>query len=214
MLGGLDPILLFTFYKNSQDVTDSKIPYANDLGLNRLALPPIPIYLSELATGVYIDSEDKSIDIETNIETLRTSSEGLFSQKGIGSTVSITMKANKNSLGLTLLSAVADLILAKVTSKEYSVAYLHGAVTIFNGLVHEFSINQTADTDLYEIKLTLMRAPDTASSIAVIPGTNGSSILNGAGVMTGVTTPGGAAASLPSTSLPVQAPVGIGGAGT
>ena len=209
MLNGIDPILIFTFYKAQKDVTDSKIPYANDLGLNRLALPPIPIYLSEQQTGIYIDSEDKNIDIETTVDTLRTGDEPLVNQKGIGSVISISMRASKKSLGLTLLSAMSDLILSKVTSKEYAITYLHGAITIFNGLLHSFSINQTADTDLYEIKLEISRGPASKTGIADIPNTDKGAILNSNGVMTGGSTPAGAPFSTRGS-----APVPIGGAGT
>ncbi len=191
MLNGLDPILLFLFYKAAPEITQSKIPLANELGLNRLSLPPVPIYLSENATGIFIDSEDKNLDIQTIVETLRTGDKPFITQKGIGNVTTIKMEANKNSLGVTLLSAMADLIFGKLTSKEYSITYLHGAVTIFGGLLHNFAISQTADTDKLLITLELIRDAGTATNTVVVPGTEGLANLSDGGALTGGTLPAG-----------------------
>jgi hypothetical protein len=67
------------------------------------------------------------------------------------------MLANKDSIGLTLLSAVLDLIVPKVTSKEYSITYLHGAVTVFGGLLQSFNVTQNSENDLFNISLKLSK---------------------------------------------------------
>lgn len=156
MLNGIDPIILFNFFELTPSLESrlQKIPVISKL-VNKVELVPIPIYLSERASGIYIDSEDKSIDIETKTETFADGSEPEIDQKGLGSIVRINLIAKKDSVGVTLISAMAEQILRKVTSKEYSIDYLHGAITVFNGKLHSFSINQNTDNDLYNISLEL-----------------------------------------------------------
>lgn len=159
MLNGIEPILIFQFSKLSPSAAESvsKIPIVSSI-VNTIGLPPIPLYLSEKLTGLYIDAEDKNIDIETTTETLSTGGTPIINQKAINSTVKIQMVASKDSIGLTLLSAIADLILPKVTSKEYSITYLHGAVTVFGGLLHSFAISQNSTNDLYNVTLELTKS--------------------------------------------------------
>lgn len=172
MLNGIDPIIIFNFSKLEPDLQAAvaNIPVVSNI-VNKIGLPPIPIYLSERLTGLFIDSEEKSIDIETTTETLTSGSDPVWQQKGINSTVKINMIANKNSLGMTLLGALADLVFEKVTSKEYSITYIHGSTTIFNGLLHSFSISQQADSDLMQISAELTRStgkPTPKTSVPVV----------------------------------------------
>ena len=44
-----------------------------------------------------------------------------------------------------------------MTSKEYSITYLHGAVTVFNGLLHSFAVTQQANNELYNVTLELIK---------------------------------------------------------
>jgi hypothetical protein len=157
MLNGLDPIIIFSFKKLLPSLTSAlgAVPVVAD-NPSSFPLPLIPIYLSESLTGIYIDSENKSLEIDTNIDTLSDGSEPTMSQKALSSTIKIEMKANRASLGISLFAALADLILPKVTSKEYAITYLHGAVTVFDGLLHSFSISQNAENDLYTISLEIV----------------------------------------------------------
>ncbi len=161
MLNGIDPIIIFSFRKLIPGILDvaNKIPIVADSASTSFPLPLIPIYLSEKLTGIYIDSESKSIEIDTTPETKTDGSEPTFYQKALSSNVKIQMVASRNSLGVSLLSAMADLIIPKVTSKEYSITYLHGAVTVFSGLLHSFNIDQSSDNDLYRISLELVKPP-------------------------------------------------------
>jgi hypothetical protein len=158
MLNGIDPIIIFQFKKAFPSVSDAlaKIPLVSQIP-TVVEAPPIPIYLSEDLTGLFIDSESKSIDSDTTTETKTDGSAPDINQKGINSVVKIEIVANKNSLGLTLLTALSDLLYEKLTSKEYSVTYLNGAVTVFNGLIHSFSIQQSANNELYNISIEISR---------------------------------------------------------
>lgn len=156
MLNGLDPIIIFQFSKLIPDISGLSIPVISAIP-SVLEQPPIPLYLSEAITGIFIDSEDKNVDIETDVQTKTDGSDADISQKGIASTVSISLQAKKDSIGITLLSAFIDTIFDKVTSKEYSISYLHGAITVFRGVLHSYSVNQNADNDLLNIKIELSR---------------------------------------------------------
>jgi cytochrome c biogenesis protein CcdA len=160
MLNGIDPILIFHFSKLVTDpklkANKSKIPITASI-LSKLPLPAIPIYLSESLTGIYIDTEEKNVDIATDIDTLVIADDPVINQRGIGNTVKITMFASRDSIGLTLLSAMTDLIFPIVTSREYAISYLHGAITVFEGLLHTFSITQDPNTDKYNITLELIK---------------------------------------------------------
>jgi hypothetical protein len=156
MLNGIDPIFLFNFSKNVTlpSATTTKIPLVAEQGTS-IPLPPIPLYLSERLTGIYVVSESKSISIQTDLDAPKDGTDPIDIQRPLDSSVSIEMKANKNSLGLTILSAMADVILSKLSSKEYSISYLHQNITVFYGKIQAFNISQSADTDLFLINMTL-----------------------------------------------------------
>lgn len=158
MLNGLYPIVIFNFSKLLPSVQDSiaKIPVVSSI-VEKVGLPPIPIYLDEELTGLAIASEEKSIEIQSTTETKTSGETPDVNQKGLSSTVSVTLEANQDSLGLTLFSALADQLFEKVTSKEYSVTYLSGATTVFNGLLGRFSISKVDNTNKYLISFEIIR---------------------------------------------------------
>lgn len=176
MLNGVDPIILFNFKKLSPSLQSSitKIPVVSSI-VEAIDLPVVPIYLSERLTGIYIDSESKSVDIDTTADTLSDGSDPELNQKGLQSSVKIEMVAARDSLGVALFSAMSDLIFPKVTSKEYSITYLHGAVTVFAGLLNSFSITQQSNNTLYSISMELIK-PSTQTRVqtVVVPKVTGS----------------------------------------
>lgn len=159
MLNGKDPVLIIQLSKLAPSVgalLAEKIPSAARVP-TLIEQPPIPIYLSEELTGIFIDSEDKNVDISSDVETMTDGSEPQINQKGIGSSVTVTMKGKKSSVGLSLLSAVIDLVFEKVTSKEYAITYMHGATTIFRGSLLGYQVNQNAGNDLLSITLQISK---------------------------------------------------------
>ena len=178
MLGGIDPIIIFHRYKKVADPTataTSTIPVVSKKDVY-VPLPPIPIYLSEQFTGMFIDSESKNIDIETETQTFSDGSPSDINQKGIASGVSIQITAKKDSLGMILLASLMDTLMDKVTSKEYAITYLHGATTIFYGLLHTFSVEQTSQNELLSIKIELSKGskqPVKPVVNAPVPGLTG-----------------------------------------
>lgn len=169
MLNGVDPIILFNFKKLNPILqnTVGKIPVVADI-VSAIDMPVIPLYLSEKLTGIYIDNESKSVEVDTTVETLTNGSTPTTTQRGLTNTVKIEMIAKADSIGVSIFSAMSDLIFPKVTSKEYSITYLHGAVTVFSGLLHSFNITQEANTDLYKISLELIKPAVTKASVPVV----------------------------------------------
>lgn len=174
MLNGVAPIFIFNFKKLTPSLTESisKIPVVAEV-LNAIVLPAIPIYLDEQLTGICVQSQDKNIDIETQLDTLTTGGDPKSNQRALSSTIKINMVANSNSIGLILLSAICDLVFPKVTSKEYSITYLNGAQTVFDGLLHSFSVNQSDQNDLAQISMEIMRPGNNTKVVNVGRAPNG-----------------------------------------
>ncbi len=177
MLGGIDPIIIFQVYKNVDLTTTAdpcpcapgpRIPITSTKK-TKVTVALIPIYLSEQASGLYIDDESKNIDIDTEINPLAVGTEegGLVNQKPLGSITTINLKGKQDSLGLTILLALSEMILGKVVSQEYEVTYMHGAVTVFGGLIHSFSFDQNSNDDLIKIKFELSRGRPKGKSVEV-----------------------------------------------
>jgi hypothetical protein len=162
VLGGLDPILIFNIFERTattKKILDA-IPFLSTEP-DRVPLQPIPIYLSERFTGLLIQTETKSIDVLTEPETSAIGTPPAVRQKGLTSNISVEMVAKKDSIGVVLLSAMADIAFQKVTAQDYSITYLHGPVTLFNGLLAGFSVDQNSNEDLLRISLELSRARTT-----------------------------------------------------
>lgn len=168
MLNGIDPILIFQLYKQipSTNVTLAKMALTSQVK-QKATFAVIPIYLSEDITGIFIDSESKNIDIDTDTQSLTDGSPALVNQKTLGSITTINLIAKQGSIGLTILLALAEQLLDKTTSGEYEVTYMHNAITVFGGLVHSFSYDQGTDNDLYKIKLELSRGKPKTKSVVV-----------------------------------------------
>lgn len=158
MLNGIAPLLIFSFTPDfAADLFKgiAGIPILGDV------LPtgiPIPIYLDERLTGIYIESESKAIDIETVPQVRYDDKPPSVEQRGLNNVVTVNMLANRNSIMLSVLLAMNDMVFSRVVKKTYSVTYLNGATTVFNGLLHGFSTQQGSDDDLTRIVLQISKA--------------------------------------------------------
>ncbi len=174
MLNGIAPIMIFQFAKTAVTTNDTiaSVPViANAILKAKQLLPAIPLYLDEKLTGLAIVSESKNVDINTDTVALTDSTGDMINnQNALSSTVTITMKAKRGTIGLAILSALIDVLFKKVTAKEYTITYLHGAVVIFGALLHSFEINENDDTELSEIKLVIID-PGKAKLTSIIPNT-------------------------------------------
>lgn len=172
MLNGLDPIIIFQLMKltPAAQETLASIPLLSRLN-PKTPLPPIPIYLSEKITGLYIDSESKNIDIDTKNDSSAIGDPALVTQNSIGSVLTVNLIGSSDSLALTILLALMEILLDKVNSQEYQITYMHGAFTVFGGLIHGFSIEQNPNDSRYHIKLEIAkgRAKSKAQQVGEKP---------------------------------------------
>lgn len=164
MLGAISPVIIIGFKRLIPTLPDAlgKIPVVSDV-LRSIPLVPIPIYLDPDLTGLQLDTNNKSIDAETDTQTLSSGGFAQSNQKGLSSLVTINLIGEKDSIGLNIVSALMDQIFQKLTSKEYSITYINGGILIFGGLLHSFSINQSADTTKFDIQIQISNASDTGT---------------------------------------------------
>jgi len=177
MLGGLDPVIIFQFSSLAPTVGSviSKIPVVSQFP-SLILQPPIPVYLSEQVFQIAIGGTSKSVDIETDTETLTNGQPPDVNQKGIQSGVEVTIRGKTNSVPLTLLSALVDQVYDKVTSKEYSISFIYGATTIFNAVLHSYKVTHVEGTDLLEVTISLSKGsknPVKAPGVPSVPGSTG-----------------------------------------
>ncbi len=163
MLNGIDPLLIITF-KNKGVVdflgADSLLGSVVDaIGV------PIPIYLSERLTGIYVDSETRGIDVETKVDPITTKDPLTLeveapqvTQTSSDSQVTVNLIANQDSIILTALLALMDQIVARLVTAEYSISYINGPTAIFGALLHRFSTSVSRNDSLVRIELSLSTA--------------------------------------------------------
>lgn len=177
MLGGLDPVIIFQFGKLNSSLggTIAKIPVISQIP-TVIDQPPIPVYLSERLFNIVIIGTAKNVDIETDTETLTNGQPPDVNQKGIQSGVEVSIEGKKDSVALTLLSSLIDLVFDKVTSKEYAISFMYGATTVFRGVLHTYSAETVEGTDKLAIKIGLSRGtknPTKPNEVPVVPGFTG-----------------------------------------
>ena len=160
MLNGVDPILIFHFYNkdSSSFLAGLGVPDS----ISNAAGIPVPIYLSEAQTGIYVTSETGGLDIQTEVEPVvekdpitQETAAPKINQKALDSTVTINMIAKRDSILLTALLASANLILKKIVSKEYGITYLNKTTVIFGGLLNRFQTTINENDDLVRIELVI-----------------------------------------------------------
>lgn len=177
MLNGINPVVIFQFSALAPNLGSviSKIPLSSKAP-SLIAQPPIPIYLDEKTFNIVIGGTSKSVDIETNTESLTNGAAPNVTQKAIQSSVDINIVGKTDSIPLTLLSALIDNVYEKVSSKEYSISFFYGATTIFNAHLQKYSAEITPGTDRLEVKISLSKGdknPVKLPGVPTVPGATG-----------------------------------------
>lgn len=172
MLNGVAPILIFTFPPNIAALSPlfnaiSGIPLIGDTIVNSIGLP-IPLYLDERLTGLYVESETKNLDIETTLEPRYDDKKPYVYQRALNSSVSVNLLASKDSILLPALLTLTDLIVPKLVSQKYSVTYLNGPTLIFGGLLQGLNTSTGADDDLIRITMQIQKT-DQRPAVSVSP---------------------------------------------
>lgn len=164
-LTGLDPLLIIVL-KNKGPQDPLGPSSLLDSFLDAVGIP-IPIYLSEKLTGIYIDTESKGIDVTTRVDSVvdrgldGQAEDPKVSQQALDSQLSINMHAKKGSIMLTALLALMDMILSRLVSGEYEIHYLNGPTCIFGAKLHRFGHNSASGSELISMELVLSTASKT-----------------------------------------------------
>ncbi len=175
-LGGLAPLLVFQLYPLGVGaLVSGLIPFipadiANAVGL------PIPIYLSERQTGIYVDTESRQIDMETQSQQLRTGAVQV-DQRGVNNSVTIKLFGKTDSVLLTALLAMSDMLFAMAAAKSYKVSYFNGPTVVLSGLLHGFTSSSPSGTNLVEMTFVInksnvsatLAAATTVAALAILP---------------------------------------------
>lgn len=175
VLNGIAPILIFQFpTKLSPSFLDGlgfEDTTEIDVGV------PIPIYLDESLTGIYVETESSAIDIQTEADgsferedVTNEVAEPVISQNILGSSVTITMVAKRDAILLTALLALSSMVLKRVVTQEYSISYLNRSTAIFQGMLMSFRTNVNNNDDLIRIEMVLSTAKkQTTQPVSPIP---------------------------------------------
>lgn len=131
---------------------------------------PIPFYLSEKLTGVYVDTERNTLSIATDTIGTKDKTKGDASsladlqvqQKGETQSVDINMVARRDNMGLNILLPLLKSIYdGLIRQKEYKIAYFNQNILIFNAKLANFSTDQHRTDNLMTISITLEIPPET-----------------------------------------------------
>jgi hypothetical protein len=136
---------------------------------------PIPIYLDEKLTGIYVTSQEKNIDIDSQPE-ISTDGKTRVTQRGVNNTVTVNFIASKSALLLSVLLAFSDEAFKRAVNGNYGVTYLNGATLVFGGKVQTFSAQESHEDDLVRITMAIHKVNQetkTASTIAPLEPTPG-----------------------------------------
>lgn len=168
MLGGLYPLIVFTLKEDIPSLSDEspliqkKSSISNivkDIGL------PIPIYLHNL-TGIVVDEETRAIDIDTVPDTAYDKGSQtpkiIYDQRAVNSLTSINLIARKESVALTVLLALSEIIVSKIVTKRYSISYWNGPIFVMNGLLRSVNTSPSPDSTLVRVNIQISKGDDTS----------------------------------------------------
>lgn len=178
MLNGVAPILIIDIGPNTPNPLFNSLTGIPILGS---VLPttgiPIPLYLDEQLTGLYVDSETKAVDLEVDANAKIGGENPDVKQNTIDNTVTVNLFAKRDSLLLSVLNALNDQIFTQAARGNYKVSYLNGATVLFGGKIKSMTSSEGVDDDLVRISLVISKAnlrpptePPQGVSVPPIPG--------------------------------------------
>lgn len=164
-LNSVSPLIIFTLkavnpFAGKANLTGISA-VANDI-IGVAGGLPIPIYLDEQVTGMAVDSEDRTIAIETITQQPQNGEKATLNQKGITADLAINITCKKTSIFTQVILALAEQAYDLAVAKGCSVSYFHGAETLINGVMASLVTSQDSNSDLMKIQIRLNKGPDTA----------------------------------------------------
>ena len=145
MINGIAPLFIFTWKKPD--------------GTSGI---PIPIYLDEDLTKIYVDESDESLSINT--ETLADIDEQnavKIVQKGLTQKTTISTILRDNSIVGFILLPLLKTIASKVLSDlDYNIAFIDKSIVIFEAKLVGYQKKQSREDDLIRFNIELEVKPE------------------------------------------------------
>lgn len=211
MLNGAAPLFIFSIPpgpKTTQAI--SGIPILKDI-VGNVGIP-IPIYLDEQFTKLYVSAEEKAIDIDNDVVPQYAGGAQTF-QRPLDSIVTINLFGKKDSTALIILLAMCDLVFSKL-KYGYGISYLNGPTTLFGGVLKTFSTHVTNEDDLIRVVVQLSRANQKPGVTALNAGQGTTTLSAQGGTVNSAVTPVGSSTPIKVPPPASQPSIPIGGAGT
>lgn len=131
---------------------------------------PIPVYLSQKITGVYVDTDNKGLSISTDyvvgvkkdpVTGAKLRGNLVVEQAGESQNTTVNLIGRRDSVALNVLLPLFQSLYDKVISqKDYRIAYFNKNVLIFNARLASFEVNQTRENNLVSISIGLEVPPE------------------------------------------------------
>ncbi len=120
---------------------------------------PIPVYLDEKITGMQLDDYDRTITIDVMRDGVTAF------ERVSGDVVHLKFHAKKDSIVLTVLTALIDRIMktfdenvaSKFDDRNYSLTIFYDNIFILDASLEEFSTRLKDGTDLREFSFTFSK---------------------------------------------------------
>lgn len=170
-LGGLAPVIIFTFYK------EISVPQflQGFVKIKTIPLVPIPIYLDEKFTKVLLDDYER----DTTIDVLR---DGVTAyERTSADSVTLKFRANKSNIAMTALTALIDQIVERVEKKTYDITIFYDNIFIIGAALEQFTSRLMEGGDMREISIRVANRPKPKKT-----NEGDSPIKNVAGTATGI----------------------------
>ncbi len=179
MLGGLSPLIVFTFYR------EVALPAGLQGAVQPLRFPivPIPVYLDERITHVQLDDYNRDITIDVMRDGVSAF------ERVSGDVVNLKFRMKKDNVAITALTALIDRIIETFDKKispafdvtNYSMTIFYDNIFVLDASLERFNSTLIEGTDLREISFTFSRrsAKSTAPVSEPIARTVGTSTTIG-----------------------------------
>lgn len=176
MLGGDVPLIIFHFYTPNALAFASKLPIVSAETVDTVGFP-VPIYLSEGVTGIFVDTESKSLDVETSVQARADGKKPIVDQRIANSALNVRLFARSDSTLINVLRSISGMALALVAAKGCKVSYFNGPVVIIKGLLEGLVESTNKDNNEIEFDLKISDANQestlAAAAVAVLSGLRG-----------------------------------------
>lgn len=164
-LNSVSPLIIFTLKAVNPFAGQANLTGISSIANDIISVAgglPIPIYLDESITGMAVDSEDRTLALETLTQQPQNGEKATLNQRGVTADLAINIECKKTSLFTQVILALAEQAYDLAVAKGCVVSYFHGAETLINGVLASFVTSQSADTEIMKIQIRVNKGGDSA----------------------------------------------------